>query len=1063
MTETTSKTGSPSGSSGETHNKAPSSSDEGSLEENAGTSWMNPGTFDAKMGAGRKAPPPWPNTVPGGGTVATGKSQPTNVTLDDVSSVPPAFDVKNTNDVIDDDITREYSDTNDDVIKERSPAANEHPQSRRQAQADDMDVSMFSRNAKTSHEDEALFQHAMASHAASAKNAQDFIKDNSWSSRMGNRVGDFVARAGKAGADKADRLRYRSSPKITMTADQHHDRLKSTENLQKDLTIYPDPYFRSEMNVRLPGQGTDVKWHMEEKRTPPADASLLEAVAFIVQTVLTVRHVDTSLIDCAYLYGASVDLRWDTLWDYRTIQAQAAHGFLQDHYMSGKHLSVYTRYPLSVDATVHVLAAWIIAYAPLYLQKGLILAKGMVDQGATEPGTADDEASKEVIKWIKIATEAIILGLKRAKDGVVAFKIDHNWDQPDLGLAIPGRQYGRREPLQFPDRVPPRNKTHCHGRWVMRVGTRNMIWIEYPPCTIEESFTIPHNTPMTNSHWKYRTLMDGHEVKNVQEIVDKIQEVRTRQGLSYHEFDVTGPLLRHADGRVDQSRNVVIRKGKDILKNLREAVPGDADNRTPLRYTPVEAATQARYHGLDLEDMQKAQSGNDQGEAGNDATPPTVETVPDAEALQDEQGFHSPHTPPDIRRDGGVPQGQANELMDSLNGPHGDETPVTNNQSSDESPPEHLSAMDVSPSGFIAGPESMPSPVSHTSKNVRINTSAINVGDTSTSFGVQDDVPTGLTHDDYWSRKARPISTPVPSQQPIPASQTVAGNTGATSFFRNAKNAITNPRNMFANMTGWTPRGQPSTKVMHAAINNGMLGAQPSGHGGGQGSGHTGGQGNSGGNGSGGNGNGPPSGSMSGSAPSGPSGNPSGSGGSGGSGGNPPSAVPVPVAAYPPKTFRMKPDLSLFPKLTDEGKFPAFYRAFEAAAYGTDLGEVLDFRYVPQPDEVPSFRNKCRWVYNILYNNLQTTEGRNILYAHRRYKDGQGVLRDLIRHSSRSTGAVLRTGEIFGQLATTMLDSTWNRPFVDHISWFIRLCNTYNDMTPDPSDRLHDRMIRSML
>ena len=95
----------------------------------------------------------------------------------------------------------------------------------------------------------------------------------------------------------------------------------------------------------------------------------------------------------------------------------------------------------------------------------------------------------------------------------------------------------------------------------------------------------------------------------------------------------------------------------------------------------------------------------------------------------------------------------------------------------------------------------------------------------------------------------------------------------------------------------------------------------------------------------------------------------------------------------------MKPDLSLFPKLTDEAKFPAFIQAFEAAPQGTDIGEVMDFHYHPPVNQVQSFRNKCHWVYNILFNNVQTTEGRNILYKHRASKDGRAALHDLMRHS----------------------------------------------------------------
>ena len=126
--------------------------------------------------------------------------------------------------------------------------------------------------------------------------------------------------------------------------------------------------------------------------------------------------------------------------------------------------------------------------------------------------------------------------------------------------------------------------------------------------------------------------------------------------------------------------------------------------------------------------------------------------------------------------------------MDSLNESCGDDTPVTSNQSNNESPPEHSSTVDTSPSGFIAGTEGMLSPVSHVSKNVRINTSAINVGDTSTNFSIQDSTHLSQTQQDYWMRKAAPTFARAHHQQSTPVSQPDAGNHGTTNYFKNAIN-----------------------------------------------------------------------------------------------------------------------------------------------------------------------------------------------------------------------------------------------------------------------------------
>ena len=110
-----------------------------------------------------------------------------------------------------------------------------------------------------------------------------------------------------------------------------------------------------------------------------------------------------------------------------------------------------------------------------------------------------------------------------------------------------------------------------------------------------------------------------------------------------------------------------------------------------------------------------------------------------------------------------------------------------------------------------------------------------------------------------------------------------------------------------------------------------------------------------------------------------------------------------------------------------------------------------------------SFENKVRWLCAILFDKVHTTEGRNILYKYRHTRDGRRVLFELCQHASRSTAAVLRAGDIFAKLANSQLDSSWNRPYTDYISWFIRQVNLFNELCITPDDRLSDRMARTML
>ena len=221
---------------------------------------------------------------------------------------------------------------------------------------------------------------------------------------------------------------------------------------------------------------------------------------------------------------------------------------------------------------------------------------------------------------------------------------------------------------------------------------------------------------------------------------------------------------------------------------------------------------------------------------------------------------------------------------------------------------------------------------------------------------------------------------------------------------------------------------------------------------------------------------GPPSGPPYGGPPPGPAPAPSGSGGgSGGGGGGPPPApgpapppgpAPVSVPGVPSsreKPFTMKPDINLFPTLSDDAKFPSYIRTLIGVMRGTGMAEVAMADYVPPPEKAESYTNRCMWMFTVFDRTLKTTKGRTILDRHRRQSDGRAVLVDLRDHYNRSTAAQLRTQAIMDKLVTTPLTRSWNKPFKDYISWFIRMVNQYNDMIIRPDQRLTPGMIRSML
>ena len=153
----------------------------------------------------------------------------------------------------------------------------------------------------------------------------------------------------------------------------------------------------------------------------------------LVGEVLGKAQVNEPLIDGTYLYGVGIDMEWDTLWQYRTVHAQAAMAFLQDHYFELKGKEGYFAFPMHPELGMMVLNAWIMSCGPLYLQHSLTEFKKLTEQHNIDSAQATDIAKKLLVKWVRAAVHAIQEGWKHADKGVNAFQIDQNWNKPTDG------------------------------------------------------------------------------------------------------------------------------------------------------------------------------------------------------------------------------------------------------------------------------------------------------------------------------------------------------------------------------------------------------------------------------------------------------------------------------------------------------------------------------------------------------------------------------------------------------------------------------------------------------
>ena len=81
-------------------------------------------------------------------------------------------------------------------------------------------------------------------------------------------------------------------------------------------------------------------------------------VALVITQTLGGAQVNEPLL---YLYGVGLDLDWENLWQYRTVHAQAAMAFMQDHYFEANGKDAYFSHPLTNERKLDVITAWVIS------------------------------------------------------------------------------------------------------------------------------------------------------------------------------------------------------------------------------------------------------------------------------------------------------------------------------------------------------------------------------------------------------------------------------------------------------------------------------------------------------------------------------------------------------------------------------------------------------------------------------------------------------------------------------------------------------------------------------
>ena len=131
--------------------------------------------------------------------------------------------------------------------------------------------------------------------------------------------------------------------------------------------------------------------------------------------------------------------------------------------------------------------SWSIACAPIVLQQGLLKLHNECGIAHFDPQDfrQGNTLNAFLIRLYHMVNDVLKTAHQSVEDGVNIFAINHNRQEPTRALPmepLDGRKHLRRkDPLPFPDVMPPHTRTHFHGRWTQFQGQQRVAWVECPP------------------------------------------------------------------------------------------------------------------------------------------------------------------------------------------------------------------------------------------------------------------------------------------------------------------------------------------------------------------------------------------------------------------------------------------------------------------------------------------------------------------------------------------------------------------------------------------------------
>ena len=157
--------------------------------------------------------------------------------------------------------------------------------------------------------------------------------------RSASKFCQFATNRGKALAKFAERTANTVLDTIEkqFIVDSKHDKVSVSEAMSQSEPKYEikrDPYHEAKLVYSGQNSQGTRSYHTERVNAPTVSNNVIHSVHGILTKVFKTHSITTDLIDSSYLYGAGIDLQWNTLWSYRSIHGQTTMAFLQDHYFS---------------------------------------------------------------------------------------------------------------------------------------------------------------------------------------------------------------------------------------------------------------------------------------------------------------------------------------------------------------------------------------------------------------------------------------------------------------------------------------------------------------------------------------------------------------------------------------------------------------------------------------------------------------------------------------------------------------------------------------------------------